>query len=638
MDLGSTFTGLNIGLSGLNLYQTAINTTLHNIANTDTEGYTRQQTVYKAANALKVNSRYGMAGQGVQLEYVQQIRDTYYDVKFRDSNSRLGEYQVENEKLLELENYFNEITSDSGFNAIYTQFNNAMVELTSDPSDETRRTQVISKASSFTTLINELATNLNISQNSVNDEIGIKISEINSISEQLFTLNKEITNIEIRGLKANDLRDQRNLLLDQLSEIANIEVKEDPIYTKDGMKTNANTCSVSINGHLLVDNTTCNSLKVVPRDEKVNQTDADGLYDVYFVAQDGTLGTEFDLNSSSLRGELKGLMNIRDGNNAKGFDGTISLLETDAAGNITSATLKSYESFSISDLTLPASGKVQLAGTEFYYDSFDAEYDANGNILSVKFNNLQVKNEDGVLEPGDGAGFVNVGTPAQVSEDVNYKGIPYYMSQLSEFARSFSSKINAIHTSGVDLNFEEGLDMFGTEDQDGNFYAFKDLVKDSNAAFEGGATSYTFSSTQDASYYQITCNNWKVNEEIYYDVDKFVISTKEELNQGVEQRSILDQMIKTCTDTKLFNKGTANQFLESLISEMSIDCQSAEDFEIYQKDITNAIENQRLSISGVEANEEELELVKLQRGYNLNSKVISVINEVLNKLINETGL
>ena len=636
--MGSTFTGLNIGLSGLNLYQTAINTTLHNIANTDTEGYTRQQTVYKAANALKVNSRYGMAGQGVQLEYVQQIRDTYYDVKFRDSNSRLGEYQVENEKLLELENYFNEITSDSGFNAIYTQFNNAMVELTSDPSDETRRTQVISKASSFTTLINELATNLNISQNSVNDEIGIKISEINSISEQLFTLNKEITNIEIRGLKANDLRDQRNLLLDQLSEIANIEVKEDPIYTKDGMKTNANTCSVSINGHLLVDNTTCNSLKVVPRDEKVNQTDADGLYDVYFVAQDGTLGTEFDLNSSSLRGELKGLMNIRDGNNAKGFDGTISALETDAAGNITSATLKSYESFSISDLTLPASGKVQLAGTEFYYDSFDAEYDANGNILSVKFNNLQVKNEDGVLEPGDGAGFVNVGTPAQVSEDVNYKGIPYYMSQLSEFARSFSSKINAIHTSGVDLNFEEGLDMFGTEDQDGNFYAFKDLVKDSNAAFEGGATSYMFSSTQDASYYQITCNNWKVNEEIYYDVDKFVISTKEELNQGVEQRSILDQMIKTCTDTKLFNKGTANQFLESLISEMSIDCQSAEDFEIYQKDITNAIENQRLSISGVDANEEGLELVKLQRGYNLNSKVISVINEVLNKLINETGL
>lgn len=636
--MGSTFTGLNIGLSGLNLYQTAINTTSHNIANTDTEGYTRQQTVYKAANALKVNSRYGMAGQGVQLEYVQQIRDTYYDVKFRDSNSRLGEYQVENEKLLELENYFNEITSDSGFNAIYTQFNNAMVELTSDPSDETRRTQVISKASSFTTLINELATNLNISQNSVNDEIGIKISEINSISEQLFTLNKEITNIEIRGLKANDLRDQRNLLLDQLSEIANIEVKEDPIYTKDGMKTNANTCSVSINGHLLVDNTTCNSLKVVPRDEKVNQTDADGLYDVYFVAQDGTLGTEFDLNSSSLRGELKGLMNIRDGNNAKGFDGTISALETDAASNITSATLKSYESFSISDLTLPASGKVQLAGTEFYYDSFDAEYDANGNILSVKFNNLQVKNEDGVLEPGDGAGFVNVGTPAQVSEDVNYKGIPYYMSQLSEFARSFSSKINAIHTSGVDLNFEEGLDMFGTEDQDGNFYAFKDLVKDSNAAFEGGATSYTFSSTQDASYYQITCNNWKVNEEIYYDVDKFVISTKEELNQGVEQRSILDQMIKTCTDTKLFNKGTANQFLESLISEMSIDCQSAEDFEIYQKDITNAIENQRLSISGVDANEEGLELVKLQRGYNLNSKVISVINEVLNKLINETGL
>ena len=78
--MGSTFTGLNIGLSGLNLYQTAINTTAHNIANTDTEGYTRQKAIYQAANALKVNAPYGMAGQGVELQCVQQVRDTYYDV------------------------------------------------------------------------------------------------------------------------------------------------------------------------------------------------------------------------------------------------------------------------------------------------------------------------------------------------------------------------------------------------------------------------------------------------------------------------------------------------------------------------------------------------------------------------------
>lgn len=635
--MGSTFTGLNIGLSGLNLYQTAINTSLHNIANADTKGYSRQQAIYQAANALRVNAPYGMAGQGVKLECVKQIRDTYYDVKYRDSNSRLGEYQIENEKLLELENYFNEIKSESGFNAIYTQFNNSLVELAGDPSNETKRTQVLSTAKSFTTLINEISTNLNISQSSVNDEINIKISEINSIASQIFTLNKEITNIEIRGLKANDLRDQRNLLFDQLSSIANIEVKEDPIYTKDGVKTNASTCSVRINGHLLVDNMSCNSMKVVPRDEKQNQSDVEGLYDVYFVAQDGSLGTKFDLNSSSLRGELKGLMNIRDGNNAKGFDGSIKDLEQDAAGNITSATINPSEVFKISDLTLPATGKIQLAGTDFYYDSFEAEYNQQGEILSVKFNGLKVKNENGILEQGDGAGYVKVGSPSQVSEDVNYKGIPYYLSQLTEFARTFSEKINALHTSGVDSNFNEGLDLFGAEDSDGNFFAFKDLVKLANADFEAGATSCKFSST-DASYYQVTCGNWQINEEIYYNVDKLVVSTKEELAQGIEQHSILDRIISTCNDTKLFNKGTANQFLESLIGEMSIDCKSAQDFEIYQNDITNAIENQRLSISKVDANEEGLGLVKLQRGYNLNSKVISVINEVLNKLINETGL
>ena len=636
--MGSTFTGLNIGLSGLNLYQTAINTTAHNIANADTEGYSRQKAIYQAANALKVNAPYGMAGQGVELQCVQQIRDSYYDVKYRESNAKLGEYKIENEKLLELENYFNEITSESGFNAIYSQFNNALVELSSDPSDETKRTQVLSTAKSFTTLINEIATNLSISQTSVNDEINIKISEINSISEQIFTLNKEITNIEIRGLKANDLRDQRNLLLDQLSAIANIDVKEEAIYTQDGMKTNSTTCSVRINGQLLVDNMQCNTLKVVPRDEKINQTDAEGLYDVYFVAQDGTLGTEFDLNSGSLRGELRGLMNIRDGNNDKGFNGTISELEKDGTGNILSATVKPSEIFRISDLTLPPSGKVQLTGTEFYYDSFEAEYNANGEILSVKFNGLKVMNEDGVLEPGDGAGYVAVGKGAEVSQNVDYKGIPYYMSQLTEFARAFSEKINAIHTSGVDLNFDEGLDLFGTKNSDGEFFDFKAFAETANAEFTADPTaSYKFSST-DASYYQVTCGNWQINDEIYYDVDKFVISTEDELSQGVEQRSILDKIIATCNDTKLFDKGTANQFLESIIGEMSIDCRSAADFEVYQTDITNSIENQRVSMSGVDANEEGLELVKLLRGYNLNSKVISVINQILNKLINETGL
>ena len=99
--MANTFFGLTIGASGLYASNISINTTAHNIANADTEGYSRQKAIYQAANALKVNAPYGMAGQGVELQCVQQIRDSYYDVKYRESNAKLGEYKIENAVTME---------------------------------------------------------------------------------------------------------------------------------------------------------------------------------------------------------------------------------------------------------------------------------------------------------------------------------------------------------------------------------------------------------------------------------------------------------------------------------------------------------------------------------------------------------
>ena len=88
----------------------------------------------------------------------------------------------------------------------------------------------------------------------------------------------------------------------------------------------------------------------------------------------------------------------------------------------------------------------------------------------------------------------------------------------------------------------------------------------------------------------------------------------------------------------MFNQGTATQYLNSLIAEIGIDSAKATNFAKNQEDILTSVENQRLSISGVDSEEEAMNLIRYKSAYEFSSKVISVLNEIYNKLINETGV
>src|SRR5574344_808125 len=115
----STFLGLNTGGTGLTYYQAALNTTSHNITNANTKGYTRQQVIASAASALRVNSSYGMQGTGVAVNGVEQLRNTYYDSKYRTNQATYSEYKTENSYLLEVEGYLNEMQSSTGYTEMF---------------------------------------------------------------------------------------------------------------------------------------------------------------------------------------------------------------------------------------------------------------------------------------------------------------------------------------------------------------------------------------------------------------------------------------------------------------------------------------------------------------------------------------
>ena len=111
----STFLGLNTGLSGLTYFQTALNTTAHNISNADTKGYSRQNVQASASDALRLNKTYGMMGTGITASAVERQRNAYYDTKYWSANSKYSQYNSQHANLEQLQTYMNEMTSEAGY-------------------------------------------------------------------------------------------------------------------------------------------------------------------------------------------------------------------------------------------------------------------------------------------------------------------------------------------------------------------------------------------------------------------------------------------------------------------------------------------------------------------------------------------
>ncbi|MBO5281971.1 MAG: flagellar hook-associated protein FlgK [Lachnospiraceae bacterium] len=435
----SQFFGLNIAYTGLLASNAALNTTSNNIANVQTEGYSRQQVKQQASNALRVFQTYGCAGAGVETLAIERVRDEFYDGKFWDNNAKVGEYDMKQYYMEQLETYFDDNGKNAGFKTVFDQMMvGGLQELLKSPGDETKKSQFVGYAGNLTEYFNGLAGNLEAMQKDINQEIKLKVDEINSLAGEIATLNKQINTIELSGAKANELRDRRTLLLDQLSEIVDIETKEIPITDANNpeRETGGNRFLVKIaGGQLLVDTNEYRGLECVARKnyEKVNQTDFDGLYDVYW--EDGQ---QFNLYNAAMGGNLRGLIELRDGNNGENFTGLITDVGTANIGGETHDTvtievgkayLQDLNKCNLSD----QGGIINLGNQEFYYDSwqYTCSYDDAGNatysytfiLSSQDKNDMHVTND-------------RMGKTATVGAGINYQGIPYYMSQMNEWVRS----------------------------------------------------------------------------------------------------------------------------------------------------------------------------------------------------------
>ncbi|MDR1665035.1 MAG: flagellar hook-associated protein FlgK, partial [Clostridiales bacterium] len=320
----SSFFEYQVAMSGLFTARANLNIVGHNIANAAMPGYSRQVSIQKASRPLTLNNGKGMYGTGSEVYGVRQIRDIYLDRKYWSQKAILGEYTTKNDHLAMMETVFNDL-GDTGIRTAFTDFFSRLQDLTTNTPDATYRTNVIMAADTLAEMIRTNAEALQKQQIDLNQEVEGVVERINSLGAQITSLNRQIYQYEIDGSNANDLRDQRARLVDELSEYVNVSVEERD-YSREDLPYDKRF-TLQINGYDFVNHFDNQSLVCVPRDDqrgtitidgkeyptgtKKNIMDVPNLYDLYI---DGT-GTEFDIYSPTLQGTLKGIIDVRDGNN-----------------------------------------------------------------------------------------------------------------------------------------------------------------------------------------------------------------------------------------------------------------------------------------------------------------------------------
>jgi flagellar hook-associated protein 1 len=251
----SSFRGLSIGISAIFANQRALDVTGHNISNVNTTGYTRQMIANSNSFYQKVgysgNGNQLQLGTGVDVQEIRQYRDEFLDKKYKKENTELGYWSARYSSIEELETIFND-NSEEGLQSVMNDFWNSWEQLSKPTGGLTARASVKENAIAFVETVKSMDQLINNFKRSKNKEIIENVDRVNTIAKSVAELNLKIRQIEANGAVANDFRDERNLLIDELSQMAKIQVF-------DGSMVN-----IAIEGHMLVESGRYEQIATVP--------------------------------------------------------------------------------------------------------------------------------------------------------------------------------------------------------------------------------------------------------------------------------------------------------------------------------------------------------------------------------------
>ncbi len=624
----------NIAKRGMSAQQYSIGITNHNVANANTEGYSRQRAQLQTTNpfmAPSMNSYIGpgQLGTGVEVATVQRVRNEFIDFQIRGELSTQGKYEAREALLGEIENIYNE-PSDTGISGLLGKFYDSWHQLSKQPQSSNARTVVAQQSKALADELNHNYDQLNKLKENTNLQIKESVFEVNNVLAQIDDLNQQIISVKVSEQEPNDLMDRRDLLIDQLSSLMNIDVKKQSFYGQD------------------------------------------------LTAQDST----------TIPGGAEKLLVRKDPNMSVSRFSYISGVIVDPSGDkITLETHKLGNSNEPGkpitvDLTgIPKEDRAgvirQIKETRVLWANQEGEPYAELNGATKKITKDGFRSELGLFEPSKG----KLNGLQSVQKDVDK-----YMEQMDKLAKGLAMAINSIH-SGVSsvnttiagktraellLEFEVVPDgKLKSKDVDFlPFFLNKDIAKYNSGELENIGDTILAES-------EITAGNITINEEILKDVMRiktrtnddnyaFTKNNTENGNTDGNRALTLAQLrnafmklgdLKETTTRAEFNTSitggafelnsvgvntlknntsgtTTDNYFKDVIDELGIQTQEAKRIGINQTTLIAGFQQAKESVSGVSLDEEMANLIQYQHAYSANAKIVSTVDELLDVVIN----
>ena len=304
--MASIFNALHIGYTGLNAAQVGINTTGHNIANAETDGFTRQRVV--ATTTTPIASNPGQVGNGVEIQTIKRVFDNFVFDRYTQTYSDKEYSDFEKQTLEQLSTYFPEI-DEVGIKADLQEYYNMWQSFSDNPDNDAIKLALTKQTEIISNHIHSTRTQVAELQNQLNNQIEVNVNEVNSLAKKLADLNRSIDTAEAGKLyDANDLRDQRNIIERDMARLIGANTNYGQIESNTQIHSSSNTItgsySMDINGFNIVDGSTYHPLRVS------NDKNPSGFYELSYERQDGILIPMEEIISG---GKIGALLDLRGG-------------------------------------------------------------------------------------------------------------------------------------------------------------------------------------------------------------------------------------------------------------------------------------------------------------------------------------
>jgi len=593
--LPGTFFALEIARRAILASQTNLQVISHNIANSSTPGYSRQRAELRTGPPLAYPSfqRGEFAqqlGGGVEVAAIQRIRDFFLDHIIRNQIGDLNNYDTVNQVYQSLEVLFNE-PSESGLGTAINEFFVAWSDLANDPELTGTRANLREKAITLANNFHDYNNRLNEMVADANTQITLKVNEVNNLLGQIADLNKQVMQVEGLGDKANDLKDRRDLLVEQLSEIISINTLDEP------------DSSVSV---------MIGALRIVQKDTYR------GL-ETYIIGSDKVgiriRGVTFPEITA---GTLKGLFQVRD-ETIPEFQRRLDVLASAIANRVNRYHIQGW-------------GLDGRRGRTFFSDTHTAQ------LKGTIFLPAATTEKTTLFDLGVTQGFFEVqDTRITLTKDEVSSDNSLALSDLLERINQSQPTVRASLQYDALDNPYISFDLYNPAQEDDGIKLF---VGSSNFLSLTGLDNATLEFLAGNDFYANASAKVSVSELLQSNLDVIAagLDPGDDIFPGVGDNTNALRVAAIEDDAKAVEGTTIGDFYNSIIASLGVQSQANTRLVANQEVLVTQLKNQRESISGVNLDEEAINMIEHQRMYEGAARVVSVVDTLLDTLINRMGV